>query len=457
MQRSSFLLSLLAGASAAPVPAALLPLGVSLSALQRPAFSASPVALNTSQFQFVIDETIPLAGDFDVVSVDLSYYGIPWDSFLYEQPLPVSWSERLWAAVRGVDSYELPVMLQFPINGNDKRSCPASNATDYPGTTSPGVSDFAGCAKCFDYDVVRNPIASFVRQAFVNYALAVSYAFTTTETLGLINFGVDMNRFLEDQCSDDVWVAYKDFTNQVYASLKELYPAMALFPSFSLETLMQTTNGMPCASTDWGAKTPPAALVACAKAGYAALAGVPRAAFAWSAFPLAAASNYQPWYLTLPLSTLTPTERANMVVASTGALALPLALNFANTSNYEPPLDCTDAWIAGSPAAASAWFAAVLAVTAAQPASHAWVVNFKTARDTLYTGAMACPCTSPLPALAPYCSVLTAYRGACFAAGITPAACELGIKLYAAMGVRDLFGATREPLYSALQAARAKP
>ena len=158
---------------------------ISLRALQRPVFSASPISLNYTEYQFVIDDSITLRGDFDVVSVDLSYYGIPWNSFLYEEPLPVSWSNRLANAVAGVDSYELPVMLQFPINGNDKRSCPASNASDYPGTTSPGVNDFAGCTRCFDYDLVRNPIASFVRQGFINYALAVSYAFNTTGTLGI--------------------------------------------------------------------------------------------------------------------------------------------------------------------------------------------------------------------------------------------------------------------------------
>jgi len=387
--------------------------------------------------------------------VDLSYYGVPWNSFLYEQPLPVSWSERLWAAVKGVDSYELPVMLQFPINGNDKRSCPASNATDNPGTTSPGVNDFTGCARCFDYDVIRNPVASFVRQAFVNYALAVSYAFNTTETLAIINFGTDVNRALEDGCPAEIWAAQVEFTQQVYASLKELYPAMALFPSFSLETLMQAQDGMACAQPNWGAKAAPAALVACAKAGYAALAGIPRDAFGWSAFPTGH-SGYQPWYLTLPLSTLTPAERANQVVANTGALSIPLFVNFANTSNYLPPTQCVEL-ASGAPAEANAWFALVLQVTAAAPASHAWVVNFKAARDTLYAGAMDCPCTTPLPALAGYCALLEAYRAACFAARFAPAACEVGIKLYGAMGVRDLFGAPRDLLYAALQAARAKP
>ena len=85
---------------------------------------------------------------------------------------------------------------------------------------------------------------------------------------------------------------------------------------------------------------------------------------------------------------------------------------------------------------------------------HAFIVNFKSARDTLFDAAMACPCKAPLPALQPYCDTLIAYRGACFNAGIIPAACELAIKQNGALGVRDLFDNPRQPLYDALQNAR---
>jgi hypothetical protein len=62
-----------------------------------------------------------------------------------------------------------------------------------------------------------------------------------------------------------------------------------------------------------------------------------------------------------------PTRHFKLALQRISALlGLPLALNFANSSNYEPPLDCVD-WVAGSSAAANAWFAAVLAVTATAP------------------------------------------------------------------------------------------
>ena len=370
-------------------------------ALQRPAFSASPITLNTSEFQFVIDDSISLLGDWDVVSVDLSYYGIPWSSFLYEEPLPVSWATRLDNAVKGVDSYELPVVLQFPILGSDKRSCPVSNATDYPGSTSPGVNDFYGCTRCFDYSVITNPVASFVRQGFVNYALAVSYAFNTTGTLGLINFGIDANRYLEDGCSAANVASFKEFTNQVYATLKELYPTMAVFPSFSLESMMQVNNGQACKETDFTTRNPSAALLTCARAGYAALAGFPRDTFAWSALPsLSAGASIPAWYLSAPLSVVSAADRVSMVVTSTGALATTLSVNFANSSGYAPPLQCTDL-VPSTPEIAGAWLDLVLAATKWTPTSQTFVVNFKTARDTLFDSAMACPCTAPIPPLQP--------------------------------------------------------
>ena len=47
------------------------------------------------------------------MSIDISEYGVPWQSFLYEEPLPVSWANRLDAMVKGADSYDLPVVLSF--------------------------------------------------------------------------------------------------------------------------------------------------------------------------------------------------------------------------------------------------------------------------------------------------------------------------------------------------------
>jgi len=244
----------------------------------------------------------------------------------------------------------------------------------------------------------------------------------------------------------------------VYASLKQLYPGMSVFPSFSLETMMQAQNGQACQATNWNAKQAPAALIKCAKDGYAALAGIPRDAFAWSSFPALPSSQYggfQPWYLSVPLAQLSAVEKGSMIVANTGFTSTTLALNFANSSGYEPPLQCVD-FINSNISVAASWFETVVAASSA-PGFRAFVINFKAARDTLFDSAMKCPCSAPLPVLQPYCDMLIAYRGACFAADILPAACEVAIKISGSLGVRDIFGAPREPLFSALQEERKQP
>jgi len=378
----------------------------------------------------------------------------------------VSWAERLDAMVWGVDSYELPVILSFSALGNDKHSCPSNNASDYPGTSSPDVPDFRDCLKCFDFDLVRNPVASFIRQAFVNYALAVSYAFNTTGTLAVIDFAKDSNRYLEDGCSDAQWLAYKQFTQQIYGTLRELYPirgdgggGVSVYSSVSIETMLGVQPGQACQGTNWAAARAPAALVACAAAGYAALEGLPLEAFAFSSFPAlptsSRAAGPPSWYLPTALAALPAAQRAALIVSATGFPADSLVLNFANTSDFQPPLQC-EALLTSSADKAAAWFDAVVAATSA-PGYRAFIINFRAARDVLFDAAMACPCTYPLPALKPYCDVLVAYRGACKAAGIAPAACELAIKIPGALGVRDLFGSPREPLFAALQAYRQMP
>ena len=233
---------------------------------------------------------------------------------------------------------------------------------------------------------------------------------------------------------------------------------VGLYASFSGETLLGVQDGMPCAGTDFTRAAAPAALKACAAAGYAALTGIPYDLFALSLFPAlptsASAAGPPAWYLPTALAALPASERASLVVAATGFPADPLALNFANTSDFNPPLQC-ETLLPSSGAKAAAWFESVIAATSA-PGYHAFIINFRAARDVLFDAAMACPCTYPTQELKPFCDVLVAYRGACKAAGLLPAACELAIKISGALGVRDLFGNPREPLFSALQAYRAQ-
>jgi hypothetical protein len=363
------------------------------------------------------------------------------------------------------------VHLALPILGNDKRSCPAQNASDYPGTASPVVNDFAGCARCFDYDVVRNPVASFIRQAYINYALAVTLAVNATGALAVVELGRDANRYLEDCPDAALWASFLDFYEQAYRTLKEAYPEKAVFPSVSLESMLQLQEGQACAGrVNFKAKTAPAALAACARTGYGALAGLARDAFAFTTFPALAVAQtpgagVPSWYVTAALAPLNASDAASLVVAATGYFSTPVAVNYANgTTPLALPLPLLAAGagralqapecvtlIPSSASLAAAWFQLLVASV---PATSTWVVSFQSARDALPDFAMACPCTAPLPVLQGYCDALAAYRGACGAAGFPAAACEMAVKSLGTLGTRDLFGQPREPLYSAVQAAR---
>ena len=133
------------------------------------------------------------------------------------------------------------------------RSCPARNAS---GINYPTVNPFYGCSKCFDWNPISNPIASFIRQAYgassstcsvravllfyiaglftcfslpcaslqmftyhhlsllythaVNYVLFMVSAFNPI----VINFGQDFNRFAE-VCTPAQYASFVDFSNQV--------------------------------------------------------------------------------------------------------------------------------------------------------------------------------------------------------------------------------------------------
>ena len=178
-----------------------------------------------------IDPKVTLVGDFDAVQLLWGdAYGVPWASFLYEDPIPEWWMERLNRTVLATAAWQLPVVLSLQMGSGTGRSCPAQNAT---GTTYPTVSSFYGCNACFDYNEVTNPVASFFRQAYVNYVLFMVSAVNPVAVI----FGQDMNRYAE-VCSPTQWASFVDFSNQIYATVKNFAPTLPAYPSFSHESIM---------------------------------------------------------------------------------------------------------------------------------------------------------------------------------------------------------------------------
>ena len=144
----------------------------------RPYYGGGPLLLNTTTLQYDVDASVQIAADFDLATIDADSWGVPWDAFIYEQPLPRSWELKLNATVEAWRGWDRALLLLLPMGDNDsRRSCPSQNATDSP-TGLPVLSPVGGCTRCFNYNTTTSPVAAFFRQGYVNYVLAMAAAFT---------------------------------------------------------------------------------------------------------------------------------------------------------------------------------------------------------------------------------------------------------------------------------------
>jgi hypothetical protein len=322
-----------AAATAAASLAALLALllaapAAAARAFVRPYYGGGPLTLNTTTLQYDVDGSVPIATDFDFVVIDADSWGVPWDAFIYEQPLPRSWETKLNQTIDAWRAYDRALLLLLPMgDGDSKRSCPSQNATDGP-TGLPVLNAVGGCKACFNYNTTTNPVAAFFVQAYANYVLAMAAAFTLNAPspnapLVGIAFAIDANRVLEAGCGADWLRAYTAFSNQVYATVKLQLPALPVFPAFQLESLYGLRDGQACnglAGAAMAASKPAPALLACFDANYEALAGLQRDVFAFTASPTAyTGNNFAPWYITAATSRLEgAVDTANKWITGTG-------------------------------------------------------------------------------------------------------------------------------------------
>jgi len=441
----------------------LLPL---IQAQRQNYFGGGPLALNLTTLQYDVYGEIDIATDFDYVSIDFDSWGVPWDSFIYEQPLPFSWENKLNNTISSWQAWNRPAVLLVSFGDSDsKRSCPALNASDVPGGY-PNLQPVGNCQRCFDWNITTNPVAAFFRQGFTNYILALTLAFTSnqpttgTSVIG-VGFANEANRVLEAQCGPAWFTAYVDALNQVSSTFKNFYPEIAIFPVFALESMYQIVQGQTCggaANTIMNTAKPSPALLNCFDQGYDALVNIKRDIFAFTAYPTQFTSNsFQSWYISAALDRVDPPyDSTNRWLVGTGIIGDPIVVNAVNSTatGKQPAPVCTQV-IASSDVIENAWLQTVINTAADYKIA---LTTLTQARDILFTEAMtSCPCKSPSPDFQPYCNYLTNIRVLCYKNGLPSYICELVSKLQGTTGIRDLVNDVKEPSYSTLQAARAAP
>ena len=144
---------------------ALIAISAATCVAARPGYAATPLAYNTTTYATELDPKVTIVGDYDAVNVVWDSYGVPWATFISNAPLPAWWEDRLNRTIAATLAWKLPVVLTLSMGGGSQRSCPAQNASDT------GVNDVLICSQCFDYNTITNPLASFFRQGFTNFAL----------------------------------------------------------------------------------------------------------------------------------------------------------------------------------------------------------------------------------------------------------------------------------------------
>lgn len=465
----------------------------SLAVEARPFYGGTPLALNLTTLQYDIVDEAPVAADFDFVHITLDSWGIPWDSFLYESPLPVSWEGKLNRTIAAVRAFNMPVLLSMPMGDVNSRSCPAQNASDTPGGY-PNLQPVGNCKSCFDYNETTNPVASFFRQGQVNYALAILLAFAANQespssATVAVNFAIDSNVAFEANCGA-LWAsAYASFSNQVHDSIRAAFPKLPAFPGFNLESLYGVNENQACRGIPINTPAPPPAVLACFDANYVQLNGIERDGFAFTTSPTAAAGNNAgPWYLSAAIDRLSIADRTNTYLVGTGMLTDDLVVNANNGStpvvaaaagkkeeqaaaaaaipgSVPSPLssalalpggdvECVTLLISNT-SFASSWFSNIVA-TATDYNIGLVVMSF--AFDILPSSVMStCPCAVVDPSEEAYCDYLSAYRNICTQLRLPSYRCEIAAKFTGTLGVRDITGAPKEPLYSTLQTARKVP
>lgn len=462
-------------------------------------FATTPVQIDMTTYTnadfFYFDPTAPVGQDADVAAMHDDFYGVPWNTFMYNSTPPETWLARLNATKTMLAGWKKPVFLTLQLGTGPLRSCPASNATDGPGGV-PVILDFAGCTSCFEWDVNKNPYASTVIDAYARYVLF----YVEQVQPKYLNFAAEIN--LPQRLCPDQWDGLVAAVNQIYAVVKQFYPDIIAFPSLQLEVVMglQTGPDQACVGLGGGTPQPSQQLIQCIEQGLQLVAPLNRDAFAVSTYPHVTMAGYpsekphwEPWYFPVVFDRLTGNDKANIIFAETGYLSTGIVVNLANGSTPMAALQPQKHSMAAAAAAqaeivdvstlASEAKAAGLTAVADPPVECATLLQsniteaakyltyvIETAKnysmplvtwwsdmDLLYTSTMeSCPCDVPNPKYQGSCTFISAFREI-YAQQPQSAAWmgEINAKAFATMGLRTTIdGTDNTPLLDIFQAAR---
>jgi len=358
-----------------------------------------------------------VAGDVDVVAVQLDFYGVPWNELAAAEEPPRAWAERIAALADGVRATGKDVFLAVTPLGSDR-------AHLAPIVGGDGALDPAWKPGCYD-----------LASAADGPALRAAYARYVEYLVGLfhprwINFAIEVS--LYHVACPGAWDGIVALERDAYDAAKRAAPDAPAFPSIQLDVLY---GRFACPM----GKTPDE----CYETEYAALAGLERDRFAVTTFPydfiFDRPDQIPPDWLTRAAAR----GGERVVIAETGWLATDLV------AIGEDGLCRT--YLAQTPEEQADYFDRITAdALAADVELVTWISN----RDFVPAAAMTeCPCQF---APTTWCTLIDFVRGQ----ASTPAGkrdAEITFKTFGTMGIRDRDGGPRQPIFDRWSALRARP
>jgi hypothetical protein len=165
-------------------------------------------------------------GMVDVLSLHMdNFFGLPWDEFGGDLPLPQVWVDKMTEIKAGADALGVDIYLSLtPISGY--RSKLGAKATDVEGELFVDEDWAPGC-----YNFADGPNHEFIRTAFLHFVRWMVDFFDPA----FLTHAIEMNMY-DINCPDD-YESLIDLLNEAYDQEKAENPDLPIFATFTVSDM----------------------------------------------------------------------------------------------------------------------------------------------------------------------------------------------------------------------------
>jgi hypothetical protein len=356
-----------------------------------------------------------LAEDVDVIAIHQEFYGIPWEAFEKNQPVPSVWGTLMGEIAHNARAAGKPIFLSVTML-NGTRSTLAARTVINQGKVE---TEDNWSATCYNFASAADGASK--KTAYLRYVESMIDTFQPR----YLNIAVEVNLFFE-KCPQAT-AALIDVANAAYDLAKKKDPTLIVFPSIQIDHLYGYSEDSCPKGQD---------KQSCFDSAYAQLSSLKRDRFAISSYPflqeIGPVSNIAADWFTRGATR--GNERS--IIAETGWLSTRLTAKLSSGQ-------CLD--VKKSDQTEQATYLDFV-LRAAQDA-HIDLVTWWSNRDLLDERVMTdCPCSFDTA----WCAVVDLFRTTAPLGGGTEAAFygEVLMKAFGTMGIRDYTGKPKERVFA---------